>query len=61
MMSLFSKRNRSSKGSNSRLVVTGKRVNGTWIMESSLPATSKRNKKTGAIMRTDNNRVRTLH
>jgi hypothetical protein len=60
-MSLFSKKETVSKSRNSRVVVTGKRVKGAWIMESALPLRRKAAKPSGAILGTENRRVRTLH
>ncbi len=61
-MALFSKKDHGSKRRNRRLVVTGKRVKGTWIMESALPLRARRPRQTAtAILETQNRRVRTLH
>jgi len=60
-MSLFSKKETVSKSRSSRVVVTGKRVKGAWIMESVLPLKRKATKASGAILGTENRRVRTLH
>ena len=51
----------SSRNNDARVVFTGKRVEGTWSLESALPATSRASKKNNAMMRTDNQRSRTLH
>jgi len=61
-MALFSKKKSGSKrGGTKKLVVTGKRVNGTWSMESVLPFKTKRSRQSAAILETENRRVRTLH
>ena len=61
-MTLFSKKDNGSKRSNTRVVVTGKRMKkGTWVMESVLPFKAKRSGESGAILETRNRRVRTLH
>jgi hypothetical protein len=60
-MGLFSKKENTSKDRRSRVVVTGKRVKGSWIMESALPLRRKATKTSGAILGTENRRVRTLH
>jgi hypothetical protein len=58
-MKLFSK---GSKRSERKLVVTGKRVRGTWMIESTLPARAKRSQRDpGLLVDSENRRVRTLH
>lgn len=58
-MKLFS---RESKRSERKLVVTGKRVRGTWMIESTLPAKAKRSTRDpGLLVDSENRRVRTLH
>jgi len=48
--------------SGSKLVVTGKRVRGTWMIESTLPAKAKRSARDpGVLIDSENRRVRTLH
>jgi hypothetical protein len=45
-----------------KLVVTGKRVRGTWMIESMLPAKAKRSARDpGLLVDGENRRVRTLH
>jgi hypothetical protein len=45
-----------------KLVVTGKRVQGTWMIESMLPAKAKRSARDpGLLVDGENRRVRTLH
>lgn len=45
-----------------KVVVTGKRVRGTWMIESRLPAKAKRSKRDpGLMLDSENRRVRTLH
>lgn len=60
-MALFSKKGGGSKRSRRRLVVTGKRIKGSWSMESVLPLEAKRSREGSAPLRTENRRVRTLH
>ena len=50
-----------TKRGGTQLVVTGKRVKGTWIMESTLPPRRRRAPETGGLVATENHRVRTLH
>ncbi|HYC55133.1 MAG TPA: hypothetical protein VEL28_09375 [Candidatus Binatia bacterium] len=50
-----------SPSKNSRLVLTGKRVEGTWVMESKLPVKVRRSDLNDAVVVADNRRVRTLH
>jgi hypothetical protein len=42
-------------------VFTGKRVEGTWSLETALPAAARASKKGNTMMGTENQRVRTLH
>jgi len=57
-MKLFSR----EKQSAGKLVVTGKRVRGTWMIESTLPAKAKRSPRDpGLLVDGENRRVRTLH
>lgn len=57
-MKLFSR----EKQSAGKLVVTGKRVRGTWMIESMLPAKAKRSSRDpGLLVDGENRRVRTLH
>ena len=45
-----------------KVVVTGKRVRGTWMIESRLPAKAKRSRRDpGLMLDSENRRVRTLH
>jgi len=61
-MALFGGTKQTTRGRrSSRLVATGKRIKGTWIIESSLPPKPKRVRKSDAILVTENRRVRTLH
>jgi hypothetical protein len=58
-MKLFGKE---SKRPEAKLVVTGKRVRGTWMIESSLPARARRSQRDpGLMVDAENRRVRTLH
>lgn len=59
-MAFFSKKNNGSKSSK-KVVVTGKRIKGTWVMESTLKPKSRRSKRSDVILETENRRVRTLH
>jgi len=59
-MALFAKKAETKSGE-TRLVATGKRVKGTWMMESRLPIKAKRGRQSGQIMERENRRVRTLH
>lgn len=57
-MKLFNR----EKQSAAKLVVTGKRVRGTWMIESTLPAKAKRSARDpGLLIDAENRRVRTLH
>ena len=57
-MKLFNR----EKQSAGKLVVTGKRVRGTWMIESTLPAKAKRSALDPVLLiDTENRRVRTLH
>ena len=60
-MSIRTKTNDSSSKSQTRLVLTGKRVEGTWVMESKLPVRVRRSDLNDAVVVADNRRVRTLH
>lgn len=65
-MGLFTKKAESTKTNTAKgkVVVTGKRVKGVWQMESALPLSARRNRKSNAsrpILETENRRVRTLH
>ena len=61
-MSLFGKTKSKSLRGHSRVVVTGKRVNGSWTMESRLPMASRLSRATSTDARgSENRRVRTLH
>jgi len=44
-----------------RVVYTGKRIEGTWTMESKLPAKVRRSDFNDGVVVADNRRVRTLH
>lgn len=60
-MALFSKKNVGSKRRGSKVVVTGKRIKGTWVMESNIAPKTRRGKRSDVILETENRRVRTLH
>ena len=50
-----------SKRRSTRVVATGKRVKGTWIMESLLSPKAGRNRSASSVLVGENRRVRTLH
>ncbi|TFH24458.1 MAG: hypothetical protein E4H03_03605 [Myxococcales bacterium] len=60
-MALFSKKDNGSKRGGGKVVVTGKRIKGTWVMESTLAPKPRRGKRSDVILETENRRVRTLH
>lgn len=61
-MSLFRKNETSSKSdATQKLVFSGKRESGTWIMETSLPVPVRRSALNSGVVVADNRRVRTLH
>ncbi len=59
-MALFNNKQNDSKR-RTRLVATGKRVKGSWIMETALPAKTRQSNRREQILVTENRRVRTLH
>ena len=61
-MSLSRTRNETSpKAGSKKLVFSGKRVDGTWIMETNLPVPVRRSALNSGVVVADNRRVRTLH
>jgi len=60
-MARFSRKDNGSNKPGGKVVVTGKRINGTWVMESSLPPNRKRVKNGDAILQSENNPIRTIH
>lgn len=68
-MSLFRTSNETSrtnqkttpKTDSKKLVFSGKRVQGTWIMETNLPVPVRRSAMNDGMVVSDNRRVRTLH
>jgi hypothetical protein len=60
-MALFSKKDNGSKRGGGKVVVTGKRIKGTWMMESNLAPKTRRGRRSDVILDTENRRVRTLH
>ncbi|RMD85032.1 MAG: hypothetical protein D6815_02845 [Candidatus Dadabacteria bacterium] len=60
-MAFFSGKQKAPSKRRARLVATGKRVKGTWIMESTLPVKARRSRRCDAIIVGENRRVRTLH
>ncbi len=59
-MGLFASKSK-TKSRTTRLVVTGKRQKGTWIMESRLSPKPRRARGTQSVPAAENRRVRTLH
>jgi hypothetical protein len=53
--------NPSATSSSKRVVFTGKRVQGTWSLESALPSWPRRAATTQTVAPRENTRVRTLH
>ncbi len=51
----------STKADSKKLVFSGKRLQGTWIMETNLPVPVRRSILNQDIVVSDNRRVRTLH
>ncbi|HXC52480.1 MAG TPA: hypothetical protein VN634_16475 [Candidatus Limnocylindrales bacterium] len=51
----------STKADSQKLVFSGKRLQGTWIMETNLPVPVRRSVLNQDIVVSDNRRVRTLH
>jgi len=61
-MSLSRNKNETATRTESKkLVFSGKRVQGTWMMETSLPVPVRRSALNQSIVVSDNRRVRTLH
>ena len=61
-MSLSRSKNENSTRTDSRkLVFSGKRLQGTWMMETSLPVPTRRSALNQDVVISDNRRVRTLH
>lgn len=62
-MNLFrsSKTNATKSDDSRKLVFSGKRVQGTWIMETTLPVAVRRSATSNGMVVGDNRRVRTLH
>jgi hypothetical protein len=61
-MSLFRTKTETSPKTDARKVVfTGKRIEGTWVMETNLAVPVRRSALHGNIVVADNRRVRTLH
>jgi hypothetical protein len=58
-MRLWSKA-KSNRGT-ARVVATGKRVKGTWMMESRLSPRPKQRRTNQSVLADENRRVRTLH
>jgi len=60
-MALFSRKDNGSKGRDDKVVVTGKRVDGIWMMESTLRVRPGRARRSGGTLQTRNRSVRTVH
>lgn len=61
-MSLFrTKTDAASKSEARKVVFTGKRLQGTWVMETALAVPVRRSALNGNVVVADNRRVRTLH
>lgn len=61
-MGLFSsKASKPSDRRAARVVATGKRVKGTWVMESRLSPKPSRRRTSQSVLSGENRRVRTLH
>lgn len=61
-MSLFRTKNETAPKNDSRkLVFSGKRLEGTWVMETNLPVPVRRSALNSGVVVADNRRVRTLH
>jgi hypothetical protein len=60
-MGLFSSKAKSSSRRAARVVATGKRVKGTWIMESRLSPKPSTRRSGASVLAGENRRVRTLH
>lgn len=61
-MSMFRSKNpKSSNAESKKLVFSGKRLEGTWIMETQLPVPVRRSEMNSGVVVADNRRVRTLH
>jgi len=60
-MSLRNKNLTIPKSASRTLVFSGKRVQGTWIMETKLPVSVRRSSLNRDVVVADNRRVRTLH
>lgn len=56
-----SKNEQSTKTDSRKLVFSGKRLQGTWMMETSLPVPTRRSALNQDVVISDNRRVRTLH
>jgi hypothetical protein len=52
---------KSPKAESKKLVFSGKRLDGTWIMETQLPVPVRRSAMNASVVIADNRRVRTLH
>lgn len=50
-----------AKAESKKLVFSGKRLQGTWIMETRLPVHVRRSPMNDGVVVADNRRVRTLH
>jgi hypothetical protein len=57
----LSRKNDAAKSETRKLVFSGKRREGTWIMETTLPVSVRRSPLNAGVVVADNRRVRTLH
>jgi hypothetical protein len=60
-MGLLTSKAKGSKQAGKRVVATGKRIKGTWVMESLLSPKPRRSKSRTSTLAGENRRVRTLH
>lgn len=61
MSIIRSKNPKSSKAESKKLVFSGKRLEGTWTMETQLAVPVRRSALNANVVVADNRRVRTLH
>lgn len=60
-MALFSKNTKTEDSKTRKVVLTGKRTRGTWVMESRLEPKARRSSDDPSVLVAENRRVRTLH
>ena len=61
MSAIRTKNPTNAKTTSKKLVFSGKRLEGTWIMETQLPVPVRRSAMNSGVVVADNRRVRTLH